>query len=107
MQFFHVVELTLQVNLLNENGAVVCELARRTQGNSSLHVAAKAGHLSTVREMIRRKADVNLQNSTGKLAIHLASDKGHLKITELLLEAGSKVSSLVLGMDSILLVLFV
>lgn len=44
--------------------------------------------------MIRKGADINVANDFGKTALHLAAQKGHDKIAELLVKHGANVHSL-------------
>ncbi|XP_021739128.1 ankyrin repeat-containing protein BDA1-like [Chenopodium quinoa] len=52
-----------------------------------LHVAAKAGHLEFLSEILRRKPELaeEVDQSKGLSPLHIASTKGHLEIVRLLL----------------------
>jgi ankyrin repeat protein len=67
--------------------------ARRKEfGSTPLWVACVDGHLKTVNFLIDAKADVGIADSRDVLPIHLAAEKGHLDILELLL--GKKSDSI-------------
>jgi ankyrin repeat protein len=53
-------------------------------GYSALMLAAKAGHIRIVRELLRRGVDVDEENSKGETAIDLANKEGHGQIVALL-----------------------
>jgi ankyrin repeat protein len=56
-----------------------------------MHVAALKGHTSIVHILIRHKADVNAQNSSGMTPLHAAAMGGHLECVRLLLNNGSAI----------------
>ncbi len=58
-----------------------------------LHLASENGHLATVVELIFAQADVNLEAAFGRKPVHLAAREGHRAIVEVLLDAGTRVSS--------------
>ncbi|CAD8171150.1 unnamed protein product [Paramecium octaurelia] len=58
-------------------------------GNTFLILAAQCGCIEIVHELIKRGADINIQNKDdGNTAVHLALAYGHYKIADLLMEAG-------------------
>ncbi|CAK63668.1 unnamed protein product (macronuclear) [Paramecium tetraurelia] len=57
-------------------------------GNTFLILAAQCGCSEIVHELIKRGADINIQNDDGNTAVHLALAYGHYKIADLLMEAG-------------------
>ncbi len=54
---------------------------------TALHLAARAGNLEVVRELLLVGANVNIQENEGFTALHLAADAGHLAIVQALLAA--------------------
>ncbi|CAD8170903.1 unnamed protein product [Paramecium pentaurelia] len=57
-------------------------------GNTFLILAAQCGCIEIVHELIKRGADINIQNDDGNTAVHLALAYGHYKIADLLIESG-------------------
>jgi ankyrin repeat protein len=61
-------------------------------GESLLHVAAKNGHLSMVKLLLERSANVNIQDESGNTALHYAASAGKKDIVKYLLEQGADAS---------------
>ncbi|MGO9121088.1 MAG: ankyrin repeat domain-containing protein [Desulfomonilaceae bacterium] len=59
-------------------------------GGTALMWASYEGQLDMVRLLLGRGADINAKNQKGFTALELASQKGHMKIAELLREHGAK-----------------
>ena len=58
-----------------------------------LHLAAKAGSLSSVKSLIKAGANVNITDvSYGRSALHIAVEGGHRDIVEYLLKEVKKPS---------------
>ncbi|CAK73970.1 unnamed protein product (macronuclear) [Paramecium tetraurelia] len=57
-------------------------------GNTFLIMAAQCGCIEIVHELIKRGADIDIQNDDGNTAVHLALAYGHYKIADLLMESG-------------------
>jgi ankyrin repeat protein len=57
-----------------------------------LHYAAWEGHVWCVFELLKRKADLNIQDMFGNTSLHLAAENGHVKIVKALVGAGANVS---------------
>ncbi|CAD8079315.1 unnamed protein product [Paramecium primaurelia] len=57
-------------------------------GNTFLILAAQCGCKEIVHELVKRGADINIQNDDGNTAVHLALAHGHYKIADMLMEAG-------------------
>lgn len=55
-------------------------------GNTALHLAAGAGHLECVNDLLRRGAPV-LQNARGRTALHFAAKQGHTSVVEAIARA--------------------
>lgn len=58
--------------------------------DEDLLTAAKAGHVTGVREALNRGADVNAKDGTQSTALLWASQDGHIEIVKILLEAKAK-----------------
>ena len=54
-------------------------------GKTALHLAATAGHLSTVRLLQERGAEANIQDHSRNLPIHYAARDGHIQVVEMLI----------------------
>ena len=54
--------------------------ARNKEGSTSLHLAAKAGHLGVVVALLDGGADINARDGAGNTALSLASEAGHIGI---------------------------
>ncbi|MFC1653134.1 ankyrin repeat domain-containing protein [Planctomycetota bacterium] len=65
---------------------------RNSDGVTQLMVAAEKGHLSIVKELISRGANIHLkEDNHGMNALMLAASEGHLEIVESLVEVGAKL----------------
>lgn len=64
----------------------------RLGGHTALHVAAKAGHASVVRQLVARGADVNAVTTTGATALHFAAASGSAEAVKTLLDRGAEVN---------------
>jgi ankyrin repeat protein len=62
-----------------------------TANANELISAAENGQTEKVRELINKKANLNLQNEHGKTALIWAALKGHMEIAELLIKKGAKL----------------
>ena len=49
-------------------------------GDTPLHCAARAGHLSIVRYLVEQGADVSLKNKAGHTAVQCAQQEGHKEV---------------------------
>ena len=63
---------------------------RDEKGNTALIHAATQGHLSSVRYLLRRNADVSAKNKSLSTALGEACVRGHLDVIALLLSHGAK-----------------
>jgi len=61
-------------------------------GYAPLHLAASAGHVAAVRELLEHRAQVN-RNCENRTALDVAADGGHLEVVRLLLEHGADPSA--------------
>ena len=75
--------------LADKNEELVAKLAKMPNNmeNTALHLAAQAGHLETVRELLKEvyKPDVDNKNWDEQTPSHLAAAKGHSEVLGLLL----------------------
>ena len=75
--------------LANHDVELVADLAnlKNYMDNTALHLAAQAGHLETVRELLKSeyKADIDEKNWEEETASHLAAAEGHSEVLKLLL----------------------
>jgi ankyrin repeat protein len=78
------------IKILLDAGADVNEKTVK-YGSTPLLLAANNGHLSIVRELIRRGANVNALSKSGLTAIVYAAGNGHLDIVKELIAAGAIV----------------
>mmetsp|Transcript_42866 Transcript_42866/g.100547 ORF Transcript_42866/g.100547 Transcript_42866/m.100547 type:complete len:875 (-) Transcript_42866:245-2869(-) len=56
-------------------------------GESALHIAAAAGHIQIVKELVEKHASVNVQDAEGEAPLHYAAFAGQAEATKRLLEA--------------------
>jgi hypothetical protein len=67
-------------------------LNRRDQlGSTIIFFAARHRQLKFVRKLLTQRADVTIQNSKGNTAMHVACEKGHLDVVQLLVEASASI----------------
>ncbi|XP_072862519.1 ankyrin repeat domain-containing protein 29 isoform X3 [Chlorocebus sabaeus] len=64
---------------------------RTMHGTTLLMVAAYAGHIDCVRELVLQGADINLQREDGGTALLAASQYGHMQVVETLLKHGANI----------------
>ena len=108
-----VVELLINngadVNAKDENGATPQDLAiqskefetadllRKHGGKSgaefSIQAAIAVGNIEAVKQHLAAGSDVNAKNSDDWTPLHLAADKGHKEIAELLIDKGADVNA--------------
>jgi len=61
-------------------------------GKTSLHIAAKRGHLEIVKQLIVKGASHQIRDSSGYMPHHYAASENNLEILDFLLEKGSDVN---------------
>ena len=61
-------------------------IARNEGGQSALHIAAAAGNVAMVAELLSVRVPVNVQDRDGRSALHYAVERGHEDVIRLLLE---------------------
>jgi len=69
-------------------------LAKNNYGDSPLHIAVRYGHVD-ISKILLGTSQVNIseQNNDGNTALHIASTMGHEKLVDMLLNAGSPVTT--------------
>lgn len=76
----------------NSSGASVDPLVRKNRGETAIHCAARVGHLTTARRIIRANADViSSKDLHGRTALHLAAMHGHTDLIEALVQHGAQL----------------
>ncbi|PNJ81070.1 ANKRD29 isoform 5 [Pongo abelii] len=78
------------LKLLLNSGRVDVD-CRDSHGTTLLMVAAYAGHIDCVRELVLQGADINLQREDGGTALLAASQYGHMQVVETLLKHGANI----------------
>lgn len=68
------------------NGGEITRLEYGVFGETVLHKAAAEGKLEAVKELISRKFNVNAVDFMGRIALHSASEKGHVDVVRVLIE---------------------
>lgn len=61
-------------------------------GSSPLHIACVRGHYDTVRQLIKKSADINACDNDGKSSLYLACEYGHVNVVKLLLSGDADVN---------------
>lgn len=91
--FFHTVSINTTILVDLSDGAEVLRSMRapRVNGNTDLMVAAAAGNVEAVRNLLAKRAMVNPRNSSGATALMAASAGGFEDIARLLIEKGARV----------------
>ena len=67
--------------------------ARDRHGHTPLIDAAKAGDAETVKDLLKRGADVDARSDKGKAALHYAAANGHVDVVRILIENGATVDA--------------
>ena len=58
-----------------------------------IHLAARAGHVEAVHQLLRLGGDINQPNATGNTSLHEAALGGHIEVLCELLDAGADVTA--------------
>ena len=61
--------------------------------DTPLHFAATNGHVSMVKLLVERGADVNVKSQWGQTPLHYAAGEGHVAMVKLLVELGAEVGA--------------
>ena len=59
---------------------------------TTLRTAARTGNLRVLKQMIKKGADMNMNNYVDKTGLMLAAENGHLEAVKLLINAGADVN---------------
>jgi hypothetical protein len=70
----------------------VINLKDKDHGNVALHVASSKGNLEMASMLLRRGANVNVQDIFGNSPLHYAADKKKKEMAELLIKCGADVN---------------
>jgi len=91
--FFRTVSINTSVLVDLSNGEEVLRSmrARQVNGNTDLMVAAAAGNVEAVRDLLAKRAMVNPRNLSGATALMAASAGGFEDIARVLIEKGARV----------------
>ncbi|CAD5124042.1 DgyrCDS12350 [Dimorphilus gyrociliatus] len=76
--------------ILKEGG--VDPNAKNIIGHTALHVACHKGYKDIVEELLRNKADIELQTLDGFTPLHIASRYGKLEVIKVLVEHNAKIN---------------
>jgi ankyrin repeat protein len=80
------------VSLLLQHGASLD--SRTVNGNTALHLASEAGHISLVKYLVERERnDVNSLNSENETPLHLAVRNGRENLVKYLVENGCNINA--------------
>ncbi len=60
-------------------------------GRTPLHLASNAGHLTTVKYLHSRGADLHTKSTANTSALHFASTNGHIEVVQYLIENGTSI----------------
>ncbi|KAK1671657.1 hypothetical protein BDP55DRAFT_289458 [Colletotrichum godetiae] len=66
---------------------------RNYGGDTPLHIAARQGHLDSVKHLVHLGCDINEVNWEGCTALNIASERGHVLTVQYLIDAGSWVNA--------------
>ena len=60
---------------------------------TSLHLAAKNGHLSVVEYLVNQKADINAKGENNQTPLHYAAENDHLSVVEHLVNQKADINA--------------
>lgn len=76
--------LKQSLSLFKKQHRLTTAIAQRTEAVNLLFIAAKYGHLATIKELIKYKTNINCANVHGQTPMHVAADRGYEQIVDLL-----------------------
>ncbi|RDD41723.1 Transient receptor potential cation channel subfamily A member 1 [Trichoplax sp. H2] len=78
---------------LVQNGASMGTLDK--EGNTLLHIAAKANHRDTIKQILKHTnaKDINTRNTSGQKPIHIAAIYGHKRVIQNMIKNGADINS--------------
>ena len=62
---------------------------KAANGEGLIHFVSGKGYAPLVKKLLTEGADVNLKNDLNYTPLHIASEKGHLEVAEMLIDFGN------------------
>ncbi len=78
-------------DLLESEGAACCVKAKRSNGDTPLHIACRIGIAEMVRSLLLAGADKDARNDQGYTPLFITAQHGHVAAAQALLDAGADV----------------